>query len=436
MSNTEHPYVVLFTYAPAGLGHLRVTDALYDGLSKEVPSTLYSSSDKSLTTMHRITSIHPIARRIAEWVQNSKRAESVFTKYYRSVLVSHAENTYRDIMAHLEKEHITTKHLVVVATHFGLAHQIAQAKKVFEESGIHITLVVQVTDDSPQHIWYVEKADYIFVPSEYTKTTLRAYGKRHHFHIPKFIVSPYPVSPALCEQLTKEQYQEREHQYEAASDTPIHVAVPISGAAVGMEYYVKLLPKLYALSPRFIFHIIARDTLYTHMFLQKMKALAYVHINFRYSDRAVVDLYEEIYKKHVIGFEITKPSEQAFKSLISPRQVGGAVLLFTLPVGRQEYDNLNFMRTHLLIPSKEDQKTMWKKAMGNEARCFFDPSGWRGVVLPTGTTVGSRLIFNLFIKGAYKEMMAKKKYIKADELGSDGVKLFWKMLHEKTGLKF
>ncbi len=50
--------LLIFTYAPAGLGHLRVTDALYHGLPKGVQPVILGAHDRAVGAIHRFMSIH------------------------------------------------------------------------------------------------------------------------------------------------------------------------------------------------------------------------------------------------------------------------------------------------------------------------------------------------------------------------------------------
>ena len=49
-------FLIIFTYAPAGLGHLRVTDALFHGLSKDIKPLILGSHDKTIAFLHQIAS--------------------------------------------------------------------------------------------------------------------------------------------------------------------------------------------------------------------------------------------------------------------------------------------------------------------------------------------------------------------------------------------
>jgi hypothetical protein len=60
---------LVFTYAPAGLGHLRVTDALVDSRPKDYPFVILGSYDEFITNAHRFSSTNPIAKWIYETSQ-------------------------------------------------------------------------------------------------------------------------------------------------------------------------------------------------------------------------------------------------------------------------------------------------------------------------------------------------------------------------------
>ena len=50
--------LVVFTYAPTGLGHIRVTDALHDGLPDSFDSVVFAPNDPSIEFIHRLISIN------------------------------------------------------------------------------------------------------------------------------------------------------------------------------------------------------------------------------------------------------------------------------------------------------------------------------------------------------------------------------------------
>ena len=78
----------------------------------------------------------------------------------------------------IEERFEPPKKILVVSTHFGLAHKLAVVKeKLKKEKGVEIILVVLVSDDTFQHIWYVDGADLLVVPSTFIKKKYAAYGE-------------------------------------------------------------------------------------------------------------------------------------------------------------------------------------------------------------------------------------------------------------------
>jgi hypothetical protein len=437
--------VLILAYAPAGLGHLRVTDALYEGLPPGVNPLLLGAHDKALGTVHRMMSVHPAARMMMEWVQKGWM-EDVFTRYYRKWLRRGSGLIYEQLTTIMEQRMEVPKTVLVVCTHFGLAHQLAAIKgKLEKEKEVKVILVTVVTDDSPLHVWYVPGADLTFVPSELTKTKLLEYGRKAGLEKIRIKVRPYPVNPNLAERLTSGEIKQRRRQVKGKGEAKIEVVVPISGAAVGLKYYQNLMDELHEKSERFNFRVISKTATYTKGFLQEMLKRAYVRLEVSDEDREVVEKYEQVYKQEVISLEITKPSEQAFKALLNPGQRGGAVVLFTRPVGRQEWDNLDYLRRHGLTATRSKQRELWKWAeqeKGNWGgvkksraklkvkRWREEIRQWRGIRIPNEPKQAAEFIWWGIEQGLFAEMMkCCGKPVKGDrrksELGDDGVRLIW-----------
>ena len=431
--------MVIFTYAPAGLGHLRVTDALYHGLPDGVDPIILGSQDSFIRLAHRFTSIHPIARSLFEWAQHGALTE-IFTYFYRLFLRTQTKNLYRQMITVTSQRIEFPQTVVVVATHYGMAQQIgAIKKKLMKALDIRIILVVQVTDDTPQHIWYVQGADLIFVPSEQTKKLMIQYGHNAHLQSSPFEVNPYPISPVLTEKLSDIQFENRKHQLDPSNNSQLHITIPISGAAVGTGYMSTLIEELHLSSPRFLFHVVAKTAPFTDQFMYKMTRHSYVDLITSAHDRTIVDAYEQLYKKHIIGIEITKPSEQAFKTLAEPRQRGGSVILLAEPVGQQEYDNMAFLRRHHLIPWASTLHQLYHCAENNikldgDLKHFTHSHArrWRAVTLPTDPQKAAQFITWCYNEGVFYEMALfdKAAYLKHSdynhhEIGSNGVELFW-----------
>ena len=324
-----------------------------------------------------------------------------------------------------------------MARHFGVANKLAAIKEKLEkELKVKVILAVCVTDDSPQHIWYVAGADVIFVPSLNTKLELVKYAARNNLTAVDIQVLPYPVSPLLAKPLASASFANRQRQTDERSQATIHVAVPISGAAVGTLFTRDLIDELYQRSHRFTFHVICKSVPFTERFIHDMLKRPFVKLYVSTHDREVVSQYELLYKRETIGFEITKPSEQAFKALLSTTSAGGSLLLFSKPVGRQEYDNINFLTRHRLIPTKKQQDMLVKAVQAENIRKLHQHKNmfaWRSLLLPDHPKEAAVFFLRCLQAGIFTSMLSHNEAnmrVPNSEVRSDGVNIFWKKVTE------
>jgi hypothetical protein len=426
--------VIVLAQALTGLGHLRVTHALYHGLPTGAHAVMLSSQDTSINYMHKIMSVNPILREVMEFVQ-SGWAEDAFTIVARKYFRKKTKLLEEQLQTILEQNVTKPRTLLVVSTHLNLGHQLAAMKEEFErKNSVKVILVVVVTDDSPQHLWAVGGADLIFVPSEYCKRQLQLYHKTQ-LNLPetKYVVAPYLVSPNLGVTLTDGQFRRRQQELDPTRLASIHLSIPISGAAVQLAYFDKLIHEMDRLSDRFTYHIVSQQSPATRDFLGRMIGKQHIKLHVSSSHREVVDLYEKLYEDEVIGLEITKPSEQAFKALFRPRQRGGTILLFSDPVGRQEWDNVRFLMRHGLLSNAEDQQTLWRDAVGNRIpgeTIRLRARSWRALRLPAHSLDSARFIWWCLERGMFSTMMHFSGYQDNPELSSHGVEIFWKKVSE------
>jgi hypothetical protein len=434
--------LIVFTYAPAGLGHLRVVNSLAEGLKSPVSPILLGASDKGIAPIHKFTSINPFARSIMEWVQHGK-AQDIYAYFYRNYLKSRTGRIYSEIVEAIGERLEVPKKIVFCCTHFDIGHQLSVIRgKLEKELNAKIYVVLQVTDDSPQSAWYVPNMDLIFVPSEYTKKELEAYAKKNKLGFSKIEVLPYPVNPFLAEKLSDSRFGQKVQQLNKSSDVVVNVALPISGAAVSMDFYKHLINKLNTKSRSYIFHIVSRLAPFTKSFLNDVKTIENVKIYCSSNDKEVVDLYDQLYKKEIISLEITKPSEQAFKALLTTEDIGGSLLLFSKPIGRQEYDNLEFMRRHQMLLTKEEQQFLWQKARNSESisdasiiELFENKKHIRGIELPMGSNDTANFIWWCLNEGIFEKMLEQGRGALNTEIEtqSNGVELYWKRVNELVG---
>lgn len=411
-----HMKLMIFTYAPAGLGHLRVTDALVESRPEKTPYILLGSIDRFMTWIHRFTSINPVGKFIFSKAQYGV-TEDVFTVIYRWFLVITAGFLHKQlndiIVRNPGKDEVW-----IVATHFGMAHQIGAIKqKLIRETGRTVKLIVQVTDDTSQHIWCVRGADLTFVPSKFVKEKFETYAKVRSIDFACEVI-PYPISSMLTSRLRKG-FGSR-HKVFAEGAGTIKVAIPISGAATGLVFLSTLIKELGNLSKRFEFWVLVKKTPFTEMFMSLVAKLPRVNVLVGKNDIEMITLYELLYEKNLIHLEVTKPSEQAFKAILHPTCVGGSILLFTTPVGRQEIENVEFLERHGLLKSPGSINYS------------------RAVKLSDNPMEGAKFILDATDSGLFSRMTAgdfrfSVESMQSGEIGNDGARQFWKKALKRLG---
>jgi hypothetical protein len=409
--------LMIFTYAPAGLGHLRVTDALVESRPEKTPYVLLGSIDRFMTWAHRFTSINPIGKYIFLKSQYGL-AEDIFTSVYRKFLVMTSGPLYKQVKDIIIRNPGRDE-VWVVATHFGMAHQIGAIKqKLILETGRTVKLIVQITDDTSQHIWCVRGADLTFAPSQYVKGQFETYAKNNNIEF-KCEVIPYPISSLLTGVLPKEM-GDRHNVFSENAGT-IRMAIPISGAAVGLNYLTTLVKELGNMSKRFEFWVLVKKTPFTELFISSISRLPRVNVLIGKNDNEMITLYELLYEKNLIHLEVTKPSEQSFKAILSPDRIGGSLLLFSSPVGRQETDNMEFLERHGLLLSSGLENypraiKLSEKPM--EAAKFIMGSVESG----------------LFAKMTSSDFQFTDVTKTSGEVGADGAQQFWEKSQKLLGI--
>lgn len=431
MKFDDRVLVVLAT-APAGLGHLRVMEALKQGLSTKTRLEIMGVHDPSIQWIHRLTSRNKGLKNAMEFIQHNRLAEKTFTKQYRKYLREHTAVAEKELATLVTKSWPQPEVVVVLCTHFGLAHQLSAAKEsLTRKLGVKLLVAVVVTDDSPQELWAIYGADIIFVPSNTTREVLVERLMKLGGPMPELVTVPYPISLDLGIELDEQEYQERISQ---AKGNGLEIMIPISGAAVQLDFFEDMIGSATADGVKVT--VVSRESGHSSKFLEWCRQQNGVRVVAHSEDLEVVKAYDQEYGLRVIGAEVTKPSEQAFKVLLTPKQRGGALMLFSAPVGRQERDNLSFLRRHKLIPSLDDQARIeaWCKT-GNsvtlEDGILERARHWRGVMLPTeGMWAGIAL--QRLISGRILESMVRfEGYLEGhEEIRCDGVKQVWQVLKE------
>ncbi len=429
---TNRKLLLVLAYAPAGLGHLRVTDALYHGLPETVNPVVLGSQDTSIQSIHRLTSVNPVGKAVFDWLQGGPYSEQS-NRLYRDTLRANHRDIYEQMTRLLSERLERPDKILVACTHFGLAHKLAAIKDELQRrEHVRMVLAVCVTDDTFQQIWYVDGADLLVVPSQYTKRKYVEYGQRMG-DMPRIEVVPYPLHPRLSEKLDEAQLASKTRQLDPNSAEPIHVSIPISGAAVGLDYFSSLTAALRRQSERFLIHVVCKDAPFTHDFLSELAGKAWIDVRSGKEDRQVVDSYDVLMETQTVALEVTKPSEQTFKCLVATGSRGGVILLFTQPVGTQEVDNMDFLRRHALVPSSETNARLWAMAADGapiDAALLAESRLWRGVRIPGDPQQAASFIWWLQTSGFFSRMLEGNLDRKVQDeesrvLGPDGVAEFW-----------
>lgn len=437
---TSEDVMLIFTTSPAGLGHVRVMEALRSYLPQNIRNEVLGIDDKRVQMMHRITSQNIYLRKIMEFLQTNMFTEKFLSMVYTWYLRKRPKVVYFRLLTLIKRRRPHPKTIVIVATHVSLAHQIAQIKsKLSFRTKAKVILCVVVTDDTPLIIWAVRGADMVFVPSQNTTKYLSDYAKVYSSdERPKFILNAYPVSSKFSESTKEDNFKLRLDQL-SKKEKPLNIIIPVSGAAVSLEYLKEIISYV-SRKRRALVTVVSRESSYTTNFLTYCESIYGVTVIADTLDRDVVASYENALISKVYSLEITKPSEQAFKILLNPNQVGGVIMLFSHPVGRQEYDNVAFMHRHGLIPDLVDQKILDDLLLAKDYEGVIAKFGekatcWRGLMLPPDSLKAGKLILRYKNSGILKLMSRYNKDNRTDELSSYGVDSFWEKVSENINDK-
>src|SRR5258706_6795956 len=108
--------VIIFASAPAGLGHLRVTEALSHGLPKTAFPLMLGTKAPILKMLYRFISLHPATRRMMEVLQD-KAHEDMVAAIGRKLLRLQAKPIYQQLKLILNERLTVPKTVLLVASH-------------------------------------------------------------------------------------------------------------------------------------------------------------------------------------------------------------------------------------------------------------------------------------------------------------------------------
>ncbi len=400
-------------------------DAIRDGRPGNITSFNIGITDIKSNRIHDLGSRVKLFVKLTEFYQTNPIAERFVTTFYTSYLRSHVKGVAEKFAA-AAKEYPHLKTWVIISTHFALAHSISAAKKILEEKfGIKIILCVVVTDDSPQRIWAVPNANLTFVASEFTKNKLTNFFPKDKAESVKII--SFPIASRLSQSMTISQFKHVIDQLKPESTYATHIEIPVSGAAVHLNFFGKFINIL--CRENYLFTIIGQESILTKAFFKDIQKLPRVQLSIGVDPWQTVKFYESLfYQPNRPSIEITKPSEQAFKVLLNPRQRGGVILLLTNPIGRQEYDNLNFLIRNGFMANTEEQKMLFVEK--DLQKWNEKAKNWRAIRLPDDPVAATDFIKRLKAAGIFYSMLSFVNKEEKMNLRTDGVDKIWEEIEK------
>lgn len=426
----------------AGAGHLRPLKALTHALSDPI-ERIYINTIATKT--HHAGSTQPILQAATEFLQRTPFLQrNMYASIVHSLLL--IEDAPRAIAAFerlIEKAKMAGKSdILMIHTNPDPAFVASFYKRQLEHAyNTHITNVVVMTDHFPansQLIWNLIDIDIIVAPdeltAEHTQKELAYWAKKmHHLrrdrpeHRPFVMVSGYPQEPFYANTLAPHLIDARLRQLDPNYNDEVNIAIPLGGASPGMPFLADTVEALSQLpiriNPWTVFK--NRKNIPTEQYYKKMTSL-HAHQEMVQTNDALIDALGKKYSSdQPPTLVVVKPGELSNVALYEPSQVGGAILLFTHPVGDQEVQNKRFFQSEeggRVLPSDGDntklihfmldilQNRQQNQSQSNELAMIVEQARyWRALALPNEPHTAALFIYALKKFGVFKAM---GKYIK------------------------
>ncbi len=367
---------IQFVATDAGAGHLRPAIALITSVLKKLNCVQIPTIS---TRTHRRGSVEGRDKRIIDFVYLHERFQKyVYAPISRHLLLNQDGATVVGALETLIQKSVSQgkNEIIFIHTNPDPAYIAGFYKHQLENKhNVKITNVVLITDHfitRVQCIWPLIDADIIFAPDNQTKKLidreLSSWQKKmrrrrndRREHLPRVTVCAYPQDPTFGLELDHKLREKRENNLSAESQQPIDVLIPLGGGSPGMPFLAKLTDNLKKLGE---FNI---DTLFkdangdqeTKDYAKAMNncgAITHPVSN----NQQLIEAYGNIFRSESVpDVVIVKPGELSNQTMFDPSQVGGAIFLFTEPVGDQEVQNLLFFQSdeggNIIPDEKENQ---------------------------------------------------------------------------------
>jgi len=241
------------------------------------------------------------------------------------------------------------------------------------------------------------------------------------------MVNGFPQEPFYKNELQSELKTKRLQQLEPDYQGPIDIAIPLGGASSGMLFLADTIVDLKKNVPGIHPWTVFKDSKNAPTYSEKL-AFTEADIEKVFNNDELVDaLGKRFASNSPPTLVMVKPGELSNLLLNGPDQVGGAILLFTDPVGDQEVQNKRFFQSpqggqvlpkddennnliHLLLSVLKNNNQQPTDAQQVQLDLFAEKAQhWRGVSLPKSSYDAALFIYGMKKFGILKAMDNYKK---------------------------
>lgn len=460
---------IVFVATDAGAGHLRPALALIAALLESINCLQIPTIS---TRTHRRGSRELRLMHIINFVALHKKFQNmVYAPISRQLLLS---QDGINVINEVEKQirlaiNQSKKEIVFIHTNPDPAYIAGFYKHQLEQKhDVKITNVVVITDhffSRVQCIWALIDADIIVAPDHQTKKLIQRdllywcdkltrRRKDRSKHLPKVIVCAFPQDPSFGQELSGPLHTKRKENLSPDSNKAVNVAIPLGGAAPGMPFLADLSKNLRNSGKFNLWTLFKQadgdqETQIYEQMMKDLEATTQVVTNNQQLIQAYSDRFNSDNPPDVV---IVKPGELSNQTMFDPSQVGGAIFLFTEPVGDQEVQNLLFFQSEeggRIIPDEKENQALiglilqlvqsgTDNANDNpELKSFQEKAKkWRGLSLPRDPQQAALFIVGLKKFGIFAAMSLHQRgaYENNEAMSTTGFRDFFYILDHAYGV--
>ncbi len=429
----------------AGLGHLRVMTAVAHAYPEKTLNGHRKILYESIASkVHQSGSTNPVAKWLVEYLQQHESLQQFAAWPIHSAVSRHDTVPVMEA-ASAFVEQSQHKNIYHVAFHPHPAYVLSQKDHLpylnerFQKDNKVITVLTDHLHLRPQFTVYLLNTDMLIVPDQGSKDLaeeqLQIWAKRmkrrqnYEAKIPEVTVIPYPLDLHLLEPLPEKLFGYRVDQLNPDKDLQMKVLIPAGGSFPQKELIERISSSLIHDYQAAQVRLIAKHSEAMADYLRSFELMG-GEVKTAEADGEVIRLYNEGFRTFVPSLVITKPSEIHANTYINPQLSGGAIYLFTEPVGDQEVQNLDYLMQQGLIPTDKQSRELTRALRAHDIdviRHYVDmATSWRGLRLPQDPEAAAAFIVTAKSMGIFEAMMHYETppYL-SPELATDGAAQMW-----------